>query len=78
MNKEMQDLFYELKQYLVQHSPKWNTLCDIEQYILDLERKLKQSKNFIKMIKEESYQSNVTGICDTALEELGDVDEQSR
>ena len=78
MNKEMQDLFHELKQYLLQYSMKWHTLCDIEQYILDLERKLKQSKNFIKMIKEESYQSSVTGICDTALEELGDVDEQSK
>ena len=78
MNKEMQDLFRELKQYLPQYSMKWHTLCDIEQYILDLERKLKQSKNFIKMIKEESYQSSVTGICDTALGELGDVDEQSR
>ena len=38
MNKEMQDLFYEMKQYLVQHSPKWDTLCDIEQYIIDLEK----------------------------------------
>ena len=73
MNKEMQDLFHELKQYLPQYSMKWHTLCDIEQYILDLERKLKQSKNFIKMIKEESYQSSVTGICDVALEELGEI-----
>ena len=78
MNKDMKNLFRELKQYLPQYSMKWHTLCDIEQYILDLERKLKQSKNFIKMIKEESYQSSVTGICDVALEELGDVDEQSR
>ena len=75
MNKDMKNLFCELKQYLVQHSPKWDTLCDIEQYILDLERKLKQSKNFIKMIKEETYQSSVTGICDVALEELGWLDE---
>ncbi len=73
MNKEMQDLFRELKQYLPQYSMKWHTLCNIEQYILDLERKLKQSKNFIKMIKEESYQSSVTGICDVALEELGEI-----
>ena len=42
MNKEMQDLFYELKQVLVQHSPKWDTLCDIEQYIIDLQQENKE------------------------------------
>ena len=50
MNKEMQDLFYELKQVLVQHSPKWNTLCDIEQYIIDLEKQLKEKQKIIDKI----------------------------
>ena len=31
---------------------------------------INQTINFIKMIKDESYQSSVTGICDTALEIL--------
>ena len=33
---------------------------------------LEQSKNFIKMIKDESYQSSVIGICEIALEKLGE------
>ena len=47
MNKEMQDLFRELKQYLVQHSPKWDTLCDIEQYIIDLEQENERLNNIL-------------------------------
>ena len=43
----MQDLFYELKQVLVQHSPKYNTLCDIEQYILDLQHQLEEKDKII-------------------------------
>ena len=42
MSEEMEKLFWELKQYLVQHSSKWNTLCDIEQYIIDLEQENKE------------------------------------
>ena len=48
MNKEMQDLFDELKQVLVQHSPKWNTLCDIEQYIIDLQHQLEEKDKVIE------------------------------
>ncbi len=47
MSKEMQDLFYELKQYLVQHSSKWNTLCDIEQYVLNLQQENEELKDTI-------------------------------
>ena len=42
-----EDLFYELKQVLVQHSPKWDTLCDIEQYIIDLEKQLGAKQKII-------------------------------
>ena len=52
MNKEMQDLFCELKQYLVQHSPKWNTLCDIEQYIIDLQTQLEEKDKIINEARE--------------------------
>ena len=46
MSEEMENLFWELKQYLVQHSPKWDTLCDIEQYIIDLEQENKELKKY--------------------------------
>ena len=38
-------------------------------------KNINQTVNFLKMIKEESYQSSVTGICDVALKELGELDE---
>ena len=47
MSKEMQDLFFELKQVLVQYSPKWNTLCDIEQYIQNLQHQLEEKDKVI-------------------------------
>ena len=47
----------------------------LKYYIENLQNKLIQSKKFIKMIKDESYQCEVTGICDVALGELGDIDE---
>ena len=56
MNKKMQDLFYELKQYLVQHSQKWNTLCDIEQYIIDLEKQLEEKDRVINEINKRCNQ----------------------
>ena len=55
MNKEMQDLFYELKQVLVQHSPKWDTLCDIEQYIIDLQHQLEEKDKVIKDLQLDSF-----------------------
>lgn len=59
MNKEMQNLFYELKQVLVQHSPKWDTLCDIEQYILDLQQENKELTKLVanKVIADYNYDS---------------------
>ena len=47
----------------------------LKNQLKDLQHQLKQSKNFIKMIKNETYQSSVEGICDTALERLGGIDE---
>ena len=44
----MKKLFWELKQYLVQYSPNWNTLCEIEQYILNLEQENKDLKEQLK------------------------------
>ena len=48
MSEEMEKLFWELKQYLVQHSPNWNTLCEIEQYISNLEQENKELKEQLK------------------------------
>ena len=89
MNKEIEKLFnkfdnilknYELDKKIGELSVDSichlfpNEIETLKQYIQDLQHQLEQSKNFIKMIKKESYQSSVTGICDVALKKLGDLD----
>ena len=80
MSEEMQDLFYELKQILVQYSPKWNTLCDIEKYIEQLQQENKELKEKLD-ISEANYDiiydyfSQVnkllgTELCEEAIEEI--------
>lgn len=71
MSEEMKNLFYELKQYLVQHSPKWDTLCDIEQYILDLQQENKELKKQLE-IKNDGFMASINETCEyaTILEEF--------
>ena len=65
--REVKILFY------IYQNPT-SEMFELEQEKDILQHQLEQSKNFIKMIKKESYQSSVTGICDVALKELGDLD----
>ncbi len=78
MNKEMQDLFYELKQYLVQHSKKWNTLCDIEQYIINLQQQLEDGlrENFKLRDKLEQQRKEYQETYKDVREEIKDYKHQ--
>ena len=73
MSEEMENLFWELKQVLVQHSPKWNTLCDIEQYIQDLQHQLEEKDKVINDIKENAEE--IQEMCNEKIVHviLGDV-----
>ena len=55
MTKEQQDLLYELKQILVPYSPKWNTVCEIEQLIMDYEKIYNNIKNYCEYNTEGLY-----------------------
>ena len=48
MSEEMKKLFWELKQYLVPYSPNWYSLCETEQYILNLEQENKKLKKTLE------------------------------
>ena len=77
MNKDMKNLFHELKQYLPQYSMKWHTLCDIEKYILDLERKLGEKDKIIDEILNHPFFTNecpYSSIGDGFVQELCDCD----
>ena len=60
----------------VEHTSELSTeekmLRELFSEYINLQRKLDQLINFIKMIKNESYQGDITGICETALKEIGE------
>lgn len=75
-NEVFNELFYDIEQ-LQQENDKLSVALDIAEHkinkLIDYEEKDKvidKAINFIKMIKDESYQSSVIGICDVALKEL--------
>ncbi len=85
MNKEMENLFWELKQYLVQHSPKWDTLCNIEQYIIDLQHQLEEKDKvideaikYMDMVAEIGSYSNSKSLYGEDFDELYEILERGK